>query len=386
MRARDNFFLPRVSIVFCYATADEGAARELAAFLETNLDCEVSLGEGVIGPDQDLIAAAEQALSADAAVVLLSPASAPKVWKREQWEPVFFGEAGEFRTPLGFALVRDCKFPELLRRRAFFDLSRDPLQGARDARHWLMRREGSAARTTVLAELRSGIADEPGFARSVPGETARAFASAYGSDFEAVHRVACHGRSAAGILGDLGYSIGIRMAGNAAQNRATLASECLVHRWLFILEDLPPEHAEWCAFRGRTSVLMAESEQLVEPASVEELSAAFFTFPRDNERCAPLTGSATLRVFELLRSDFESGLRLGWALLAVLKSFARFAEMIEVLAAMEEAARLRRDDMALFKIEWEQSWISEESDTWGIRILPTAGEDVAQLSLFDTPV
>ena len=378
--------MPRRSIVFCYAPADNGAAREFAGFLEANLDCEVCLDEAVIGPDQDLIAAAEKGLSADAAFVLLSPASAPKIWKREQWEPIFFGEAGEVRTPLGFALLRECKFPGLLRRRAFFDLSCDPLQGAREARHWLMRREGVAAKTTVLAELRSGIADRPGLARTTLSETARTFASVYGGDFEAVHHVACHGRSRAGILGDLGYATGVPLSGNVAQNRAVLERECLHHRWLFILEDLPPEHEEWCAFGGRTSVLITQPERLREPVSVEELSAAFFALSRDNDRCAPLIGSATLRVFELLPDDFESGLRLGWALLAVLKSFARFAEMIEILAAMEEAARLRGDEMALFKIEWEQSWISEDSDAWGIRILPTAGEDVAQLSLFDIPV
>lgn len=378
--------MPRLSIVFCYAPEDEPAARELASFLETNVDCEVSLGEALIGAGQDLIAAAERALSADAALVFLSTSSVPKIWKRERWEPIFFGEGGDPGTPLGFALLRDCKFPELLRRRAFFDCSKDPQQGAREARHWLTCREGVAAKTTEFADLRADVADKPGIARSVSSETARAFASAYATDFESVHRVSCAGRTAAGILGDLGYSTGVCLPGNLAQNREALASACLSHRWLFILEDLPPEHAGLCAFAGRTSVLMGLSAEPSEPASIEEISAAFFAYPRDNDSCAPLIGSATLRVFALLPSDFESGLRLGWALLAVLKSLGRFSEMVEVLAAMESAARPRKDEMALFKIEWEQSWISEESDTWGIRILPTAGEDVAQLSLFDTPV
>ena len=48
------------------------------------------------------------------------------------------------------------------------------------------------------------------------------------------------------------------------------------------------------------------------------------------------------------------------------------------------AARARKDDLAIFKIEWEQSWLCEDSDSWGVRILPTAGEDVAQLSLFES--
>lgn len=85
----------------------------------------------------------------------------------------------------------------------------------------------------------------------------------------------------------------------------------------------------------------------------------------------------------LLQSDFAEGLRLGWALLAVLKSAGRFAESVEVLAAMEKAARARHDDMALYKIEWEQSWTSDDSDAWSVRILPTASEEVAQLNLFE---
>jgi hypothetical protein len=150
-----------------------------------------------------------------------------------------------------------------------------------------------------------------------------------------------------------------------------------------VFEGLDARYREAVSFGGRTSIVFCGDCVRPPAASVEELSAAFFAYPRDDERCAPLIGAATLRATELLNSDFESGLRLGWAVLAVLKSLARFAEMIEVLEVMERAARSRNDEMALFKIEWEQSWISEESNTWGVRILPTAGEDVAQLSLFD---
>ncbi|MDE3195953.1 MAG: toll/interleukin-1 receptor domain-containing protein [Acidobacteriota bacterium] len=375
--------MSRLSVVLCYAHDDECAARDLAAFLECNLDCEVSLGEGVIDAAQDLIAAAERGLSADAALVLLSPASVPKVWKRERWEPVFFGDPSEEGPWLGFALLGECRFPELLRRRVFFDFSRDARQGAREVRHWLMRREGVAAKTSEYADLRAAVADQPGTAHGIPSDVARAFALAYGADFEAVHRVACHGRTAAGILGDLGYSMGVPMTGNAVQNRAALENACRSHRWLLILEDLPPEQGDLAAPGGRASVIAAVSETVAPAASLEKIGAVFMAFPRDNDLCAPLIGLAAIRTIELLRSDFEAGLRLGWVLLAVLKDLRRFAEMVEILAAMEEAARARGDEMAIFKIEWEQSWISEESETWGVRILPTAGEDVAQLSLFD---
>ena len=126
-------------------------------------------------------------------------------------------------------------------------------------------------------------------------------------------------------------------------------------------------------------------ETLLSPAGIviADIGAAFLVSTRDESQCGPLAGPATLLTYDLLQSDFAEGLRLGWALLAVLKSSGRFAESVEVLAAMDKAARARNDEMALYKIEWEQSWTSDDSDAWSVRILPTASEEVAQLSLFE---
>ena len=373
------------SLVFCYAPEDETAAHELARFLEANLVYQVSLEECRVRPGFDLVDAGERALSADAALILLSPASVPKAWKRERWEPVFSVGAQEFGTPLGFALLRECKFPELFRRRQFFDLSQNFLQGSRAVKHWLMHPEGVASRGDAFPELRAAIADWPGVAVNVAAEIARDFASACAGDFEGVYRVGCHGRSAAGILGDLGYAAGIRLPGNAAQNREALVTACAAHRWLFVFEGLSDEYRELVSFGGKSSVIVA-SDQAPPRVPVEDIGAAFLVSTRDDAQCGPLVGPATLLCYELLQSDFAEGLRLGWALLAVLKSAGRFAESVEVLAAMERAARARKDEMALYKIEWEQSWTSDDSDAWSVRILPTASEEVAQLSLFDSLV
>jgi hypothetical protein len=370
------------SLVFCYASEDETEARELARFLEANLAYEVSLEECRVRPDFDLIDAAERALSADAALILLSPASVPKTWKRERWEPVFSGNAQEFGTPLGFALLRECKFPELFRRRKFFDLSVNFLQGSRDVKHWLMRPEGVGSRTDAFPDLRAAIADAPGVSLGVAPDLARDCASTCAGDFEGVYCVACHGRSAAGVLGDIGYAAGLRLPGNAAQNRGAVVTACAAHRWLFVFEGLSAEHRELVNFGGKSSVVVT-SDAGAPRLPVEEIGAAFLVSVRDDARCGPLVGPATLLTYELLGSDFTAGLRLGWALLAVLKSAGRFAESVEVLAAMEAGARARNDDMALYKIEWEQSWTSDNSDAWSVRILPTASEEVAQLSLFE---
>jgi len=371
------------SLILCYAAEDEADARELARFLEANLPYDVSLDECRLRPDFDLIEAAERALSADAGRVLLSPASVPKIWKRERWEPVFFKKAADLNTPLAFALLRECRFPELLRRRRFFDLSRDFRQGSREVKQWLLRAEGTAARTADFPELRASIGDWPGVAEDVAPATAFAFAAACAGDFESVHRTSCAGRTAAGILGDIGHSLGLRLPGTVDQNRAAIVRDCASHRRLLILDRLAGSQRELVRFGGKSSLILTADTEAPTVTPLELIGEAFLVAARDDMQCEALIGPATAWTHELLDSDFEAGLRLGWSLLAVLKAAARFAESIEILAAMENAARARNDEMALFKIEWEQSWISEDSDTWGVRILPTAGADTVQLNLFE---
>ena len=90
------------SLVLCYAPQDEPFARESGRYLEVNLPIGISYTEGVVSPDFDLIEAAERALSAEFALVLLSPDSVPKTWRRETWEPVFFAKPLEFGALLGY--------------------------------------------------------------------------------------------------------------------------------------------------------------------------------------------------------------------------------------------------------------------------------------------
>ncbi|HKD07484.1 MAG TPA: toll/interleukin-1 receptor domain-containing protein [Bryobacteraceae bacterium] len=372
------------SIVFCYAPADEPAARDLARFLEANIACQVSLDECRVRPDFDLIDAVDRALSADVAVGLFSPASMPAAWKRERWEPVFVQQAAEVGTPLALVLLEPCRFPELLRRGLFFDLSVDAKAGRRELKRRLMGIEGPRTRGDSHEALREAVADWPGSALDVAAASARAFAVECAGDFEGVYRIDCYERSEAGIIGDAGYAAGLTLAGNVEQNRAALIEACKDRRWLFIWENLPTERRQFVMFGGRSSALFVTSDGSSERPALETVAEYFLAATRDEALCGPLAGAATLHTLELLDSDFESGLRLGWAVFAVLKSAKRFAECVELLAAMEHAARGRKDAWAIHRIEWEQAWLCEDSETWGVRILPTAGEDVAQLSLFES--
>jgi hypothetical protein len=78
---------------FAYGRPDHAFASQLAEFLEfgCNLTCYVE--DGLIGEGQDLISMAEEGLSADVLVLLLSKASSPPRWVREPWEPVLFHQA-----------------------------------------------------------------------------------------------------------------------------------------------------------------------------------------------------------------------------------------------------------------------------------------------------
>jgi hypothetical protein len=375
-------------LVFCYAAEDEKSARRLGAFLESNLSYDISYDECVVRSGFDLVDAAERALSAEAALVLLSPDSAPRPWRREKWEPVFFVRPAEFRTRLGFVLLRECGFPELLRRQHFFDISRDFTEGARRITRWLLRPDQPAAReyplTPEFARLRAAIADQPGTARDVPAASASDFAKICAADFEAVYRIGCANRSRAGILGDAGHAVGIRVAGNAEENLSTLTAHCRGRRYLFIFENLRREDREWAEFGGRSSAIFVAAgaeEPMNARIPLEEIGAAFFTSPRDEARCAEMLGDASGYLSELLTSDYEAGLRLGWALVSVLKSAERFAETVEVLESMENAALGRKDMTALFRIQWEQSWLRDSDPGGRVSILPTAGSEMTQLTL-----
>ena len=373
------------SLVLCYAPEDEGFARRLGGYLAANLRIGVAYGEGVVQAGFDLVDAAEQALSADVALVLLSSHSAPAAWSRPKWEPVFFQKPEEFGALLGFVQVDECRFPELLRSRArFFDArGGEWLREARRIRRWLLRPDLPVSREDFLEGPLTGVLDAPGVASSIPYAEAVAFGRAVEKDFEAVHTFDCLGRSAAGIAGDIGWALGLRLPGNTDENWDALRARCAAHRELFVFANVGEAERLRVEFGGLSSVVFTCDGPARTRASAEQIGAVFFTPPRDEGQCAALLGDAVFRMGEGLAGDFEAGLRLGWTIVAVLKGAQRFAEAIEVLQAMEQAARSRDDGMALYRIEWEQSWLrdSAEGAETGT-ILPVDSGEAAQLSLF----
>jgi hypothetical protein len=263
-------------VIPCYSTPDRALAHELAAFLERGAGVEVLLEEGEMPPGADLIAKVEEGLSADAVLVLLSPDSVPPRWPLERWKSVFWEQAEAAGTALATLLCRDAKFPDLLRRKNFFDLRQHHLPAFRLVKRWLMslspapqtapfapaRQPSFQGRGPELETLCALLADTPGMAVlqgvAGAGKTSLAveFARRHREDFDAVFWLTCGARTAAALAGDLAAQLGVRLDRDLESNLNELRRLSAQYRCLLILDGAAPDTAALLAPRGRTSVLI----------------------------------------------------------------------------------------------------------------------------------
>ena len=346
------------SIVLAYALRDEILAQALSDFLEINLPLSVSCTEAIVGPGKDLIEATEWALSADVALVLLSQSSVPKVWNRTAWEPVFFQQPNDFQTLLGFILVDDCVFPGLLRQQPFFDANVNFLAACRQIKQWLLRpleksRAAVPARPDPavapdpaapdVEELRRAVADKPGTVAEILPHLAAQFAEECVGDFEAVYRFDCRGRSQAGILGDIGSGLGLRLPGTTEENAAMLREWCGRHRVLFVLAGVKAEDREFASPGGRASVIFTSTSEAELPGSIRSRVT-----------------DAVRRFEDSSRHDSATALSQGWIAVRLLKAQERFAEALEVLETLSKNARDLGDTTALLRIRYEKYWIRSD--------------------------
>jgi len=265
----------RTTIFLAHAESDREFARELAAFLEFGCDATCYLEEGAIADGADLIAKAGDGLAADVLVLLLSEASWPARLPRQQWEPVLFDQAREAATEVVSIALGECPFPELLRRRNFFDASANRRAAMRTVKRWIWQRKrapGMAPSTVISRDLEpvyAAIADEAGVLH-LSGELASRFAREAAEEFEAVLWVPAHQRSLAQVSGEIGDQLAILLDGPAEQNCQRVREFLFDRRCLLVLDAPAGEHAAAVIPGGRTSVLITE-----EPVSVGELPESF---------------------------------------------------------------------------------------------------------------
>jgi len=343
------------SAIICHAREDAALAGEIAAYLEANCALTVSREEVSSQERPDLIDAVEIGLSADIALVALSPASVPSFWKRERWEPVFLRQPGALGTRLACLLLRECRFPELFRRGNFFDLSGDPLAGMRALKRWVYGANQPVTGGSFEA-LRRRIADRPAIETGLGAEEALAFAEECGEDFEGVFRIDCAGRTGAGILGDIGHALGLRLPDSVERNRETLAAFCANRRCLFLFDHLAEEDREFLDLGGKASIVFTRCEVMPARRSLDELVRLFASWPRNPDDCLRALGDA----HSWLRDG--ASMQLGYAALALLKNFDRLAEACGILDVMVDIARASGDLLTAHRIVWEQSTIRQQ---WG---------------------
>ncbi len=318
----------------CYAEADREFATELAEFLERGADVRVFLDEGAIGAGEDLIGKARDGRMADVVAVVLSPDSVPSKWVRREWEEAFLAGPAEEGVRIGFLLRSECRFPEVLRRHAFFT-------HPRGLKRWL--RTETRLRTATPPELERlvvELADRPGIATSA---LANEFVEHCAADFDAVFRLHCGDRTLAQMAGDLGWQIGLRLDGEPLDNAERIRQFCHDRRFLIVLEAARTPEALELVGSGRTSTLLTETPvREYRPKGLEEIQE---TFAR-----------------ALAEDDWRGARALARRGVVLARERDRLAEALEIMQALFGSAKERGDRATIEEAGREQIWILEHWD------------------------
>ena len=341
--------------IFCYAPADKGVAHRIGAYLELNVDLTCSYEEAVIGPGCDVIEAVDRGLSAERTILLLSPHAVPQPLDRLRWEPLF-----KAQPQLYVVLVRECNFPALLRRHNFSDVSDD---GLRKLKRQMFHANVAFQPAHALPDLPDGLppadpdlwlqfADRPASGTEIHRHQALAFAHAARDEFEGVFWIDGTRRSRAGMLGDIGHALGLRLTGATEQNREALRRVCVDRRCLFVYDQVADHDHEFLSIGGRSSVLFLGPSPVLGRPSQTEVAKRFAAWPRDPQGCL-----AWLRDAHAWLQDDPANSELGTAMLALLKHFERLAEANEILEVLIQAALKSSDQDALHRLHWDQNWI-----------------------------
>jgi len=254
-----------LSVFLVHAASDAPFARELADFIEAGCDEVRIVPDTVVRPDFDLISTAETGLTSDVVVLLLSHASNPARWVREKWEPVL----SEGSVRIATVLLEECRFPELLRRRAgFFDATADRLVAMRQLKRWL---SGSHWHISPDLEiLYRTLGDRPGIL-TTSGAIADHFVREASRDFAAVARIAAPGRTLVQIVGEIGAQLEIQLDGELEANCRRLREVFATRRFLVVL-DSPSISLDAILPSERTSILY--TDKTVQISDDRSISAA----------------------------------------------------------------------------------------------------------------
>ena len=383
------------SVVFCHAPEESELAHEIGRFLDANLAVNCCYDEGLVETPAAFLDVVGRALSAEFAVVLLSPDSVPKRWQRGTWESVLLEQPRELGNLLVFALVRECQFPALLRRGSFCDFTGDRIAALRSLKRLTFQHTARIAKSIDLPsresedadgaeELLCALADRPGFLAGVNRKEALAFAHGAAKDFEGAFWIDCARRTPCGVLGEMAARLGLRLSGSFEQNQNALRRFCTERRCLFVLEHSDPEQAAALMPCGLASVLVTSPAPPRGPMVQAEVLSLFSNWVNDEPLCLAALGDAIYHLQNI--ESWPAMQRLGSAVVALLKNQDRLAEANEVLEILLAAAESHGDQGARRQFAWDQSWILGH---WGEPYVFTAmilhsPRETLQLGLFES--
>jgi hypothetical protein len=325
-------------------------ADRIASFLEAGGDARVFLAEGQIGPGEDLLAKAGEALTADVILVLFSHHCMLPPGTRSQWEPVLVDEPRAKGARIGFVQCDDWAPPRTLLPR--FDCRGPDPTGLRKLKRWVRGRAatwlpaesvGAPGTPPELDDLASAVADRPGVRSIGSAALAYAFVRAYAEDFDEVFRLECAGRSPAALAGDLGAQAGLPLESDLPGNLEKLREFCSARRFLVLLEDPQGVNAGLFAFGGNCSTLMVAESGPAERPCADSLRAIQSEFAHP--------GGDWLELCRLARI----GRRLA-------RDQNRMAELYELLLQWHALAEARGDRRTLDESASEMVWVLE---SWG---------------------
>lgn len=322
-----------ITVFPCYAAADRAFAAELADFLERGADVRVFLEDGEMEPGGDLVAKAREARMADIVVVVLSPDSVPAKWVRADWEEAFLSGPANEGVRIAFLQRGGCRFPEILRREAFF-------QDGRGVKRWIRNGERSGgSHPAHLEPLVAALADQPGVYES---DLASDFVDHCSGDFDAVCWLRCGDRTIAQLAGELGWQLGLKLDGEPLTNALRIRRFCRDRRFLIVLEDCRTAEARELVCEGRSSTLLTKLPvRDYRPAGLAEIQQEFASvFPMDWAAACVLAKRGVLLAHEQ----------------------ARVAEAFELMRMLYESAKIREDNRIMKDSARELIWILEQWD------------------------
>lgn len=382
-------------------------AYALARRFERNLGVQMLVIAGSQAPITQIW---EEGSHAEAMLLLLDAASAQGTPDREAWQGILSAMRSQ---PICFGLLEPCHYPQLLKRGAFFDASRET-PFARNAEVWIAKQMESRERMhlapTATTELESWwqlLVDQPGHLR-IPIENvdaAQTFAAKAARHFQNVLWIPWAGRSLDSVQGELehrapcGRTLAIFTAAPETPCIARLRnSDSLLELVSASGGDGPCSTVfpAWFAdqvagadpWRG-SAIPVDEASRLFRlapgqslqgaGASSRHLSTLCITFQdwrKDQIRCRELLYELPAAIAYGLDTDWPAAGALCWHASLWLLAEGRKREARELLALLHREAAIRGDDERASDAAAELSWLEDKP------LLQLSASPAEQLGLF----